>query len=89
MDKYIKCDEKLIDKTMSTCNPYTLIAFKIRDLLENYPSSDVREVVKCDKCKYGVPDYNTGFETAYQYYCTYTNTYNSKYHFCGYGRKRV
>lgn len=44
MDKYIKCDERLIDRVMYTCSSSALAAIKTKELLENYPASDVTEV---------------------------------------------
>jgi hypothetical protein len=51
MNKYIKCDEKFIDEAISVCNPSAIAAIRMKEFLQNYPASDVEEVIRCEDCK--------------------------------------
>lgn len=58
----------------------------ILDLLEDYPTADVVEVVRCKDCVHGEVD-DTDFP--FQYLCHYHgDDWNDKDHYCSNGIKR-
>lgn len=58
----------------------------IEAIMENEPTADVVEVVRCRDCKYGEVD-DMDFPT--QIFCRYNgNDWNEDNHYCSYGERR-
>lgn len=69
-------------------NKGLIIAGSIINNKEVLPTADVVEVVRCEKCKYGMKSWLQPSYIEKQYLCRKDDSYQKPNHFCSYGERR-
>ena len=86
MPRYIDADA-LIFFGFDNPDDDNLFEFVPKEFIDNAPTADVVEVVRCKDCKYGEID-DEDFPT--QYFCNnHGCAWNDENHYCSYGERRT
>lgn len=85
MARYIDADRMREDWLENGENEYVYDANAVLQSIDEQPTADVVEVVRCKNCRYGEIDDS---DIPNQYFCHYDGgSWNDEDHYCSYGKK--